>query len=105
MLFGLNRLSVVAVAMSDCLEVCSHCRHDFRVRASYDIRFYFYWAGDYYLIDTVLYFEGSRLCHVLHRRVYGVKSGSAFSWLVGIVSFLPFAGSFVVGFLLGFKLG
>jgi uncharacterized membrane protein (Fun14 family) len=30
---------------------------------------------------------------------------SAFSWIVGLISLLPFAGSFVVGFLLGFKLG
>jgi uncharacterized membrane protein (Fun14 family) len=32
-------------------------------------------------------------------------AGSGFSWLVGIISLLPFAGSFIVGFLLGFKLG
>jgi len=32
-------------------------------------------------------------------------AGSAFSWLVGVISLLPFAGSFVVGFLLGFKMG
>jgi uncharacterized membrane protein (Fun14 family) len=30
---------------------------------------------------------------------------SAFSWIVGLISLLPFAGSFIVGFLLGFKLG
>ena len=30
---------------------------------------------------------------------------SAFSWLVGVISLLPFAGTFVVGFLLGLKLG
>jgi len=30
---------------------------------------------------------------------------SAFSWIVGVISLLPFAGSFLVGFLLGFKLG
>jgi uncharacterized membrane protein (Fun14 family) len=35
---------------------------------------------------------------------FGLAS-SGFSWLVGIISLLPFAGSFVVGFLLGFKLG
>ncbi|MEM2117898.1 MAG: FUN14 domain-containing protein [Candidatus Bathyarchaeia archaeon] len=29
----------------------------------------------------------------------------AASWLVGILSILPFIGSFAVGFLLGFKLG
>ena len=32
-------------------------------------------------------------------------AGSGFSWTVGIISLLPFAGSFIVGFLLGFKLG
>ena len=26
-------------------------------------------------------------------------------WIVGAISLLPFAGSFIVGFLLGFKLG
>jgi len=30
---------------------------------------------------------------------------SAFSWIVGVISLLPFAGSFIVGFLLGLKLG
>jgi uncharacterized membrane protein (Fun14 family) len=30
---------------------------------------------------------------------------TAFSWLIGVISILPFAGSFVVGFLLGLKLG
>jgi uncharacterized membrane protein (Fun14 family) len=28
-----------------------------------------------------------------------------FSWFIGLISLLPFMGSFVVGFLLGFKLG
>jgi uncharacterized membrane protein (Fun14 family) len=32
-------------------------------------------------------------------------AGSAFSWIIGIISLLPFAGSFIIGFLLGFKLG
>jgi uncharacterized membrane protein (Fun14 family) len=32
-------------------------------------------------------------------------AGSGLSWLVHVVSLLPFAGTFVVGFLLGFKLG
>jgi len=32
-------------------------------------------------------------------------AGSAFSWIVGAISLLPFAGSFIVGFMLGFKLG
>ena len=32
-------------------------------------------------------------------------AGSAFSWLISVISLLPFAGSFLVGFLLGLKLG
>ncbi len=32
-------------------------------------------------------------------------AGSALSWLIGVLSLLPFAASFVVGFLLGLKLG
>jgi uncharacterized membrane protein (Fun14 family) len=32
-------------------------------------------------------------------------AGTAFSWLVGVISLLPFAASFLVGFLLGFKMG
>jgi len=30
---------------------------------------------------------------------------SAFSWLVGVIALLPFAGTFIAGFLLGLKLG
>lgn len=32
-------------------------------------------------------------------------AGSAFSWLVSVISLLPFAASFVACFLLGLKLG
>ena len=32
-------------------------------------------------------------------------AGSGLSWLAHVVTLLPFAGTFVVGFLLGFKLG
>jgi len=32
-------------------------------------------------------------------------AGQAASWLIGLMSLLPFVGSFLVGFLLGFKLG
>jgi uncharacterized membrane protein (Fun14 family) len=31
--------------------------------------------------------------------------GQAASWLVGLISLIPFLGSFMVGFLLGFKIG
>lgn len=33
------------------------------------------------------------------------SAGQALSWLIGIISILPFIGSFGVGFLLGFKIG
>lgn len=32
-------------------------------------------------------------------------AGQAASWLIGIISLLPFVGSFIAGFLLGFKIG
>jgi uncharacterized membrane protein (Fun14 family) len=32
-------------------------------------------------------------------------AGQAAEWLIGLISILPFMGSFVIGFLLGFKLG
>jgi uncharacterized membrane protein (Fun14 family) len=32
-------------------------------------------------------------------------AGQATGWLIGVISVLPFVGSFAVGFLLGFKLG
>jgi uncharacterized membrane protein (Fun14 family) len=33
------------------------------------------------------------------------SAGSAFSWLIGVISVLPFAGSFIAGLLIGLKLG
>ena len=32
-------------------------------------------------------------------------AGQAASWVIGLISLLPFLGSFVVGFLLGLKVG
>ncbi|MGB9854084.1 MAG: FUN14 domain-containing protein [Candidatus Bathyarchaeales archaeon] len=32
-------------------------------------------------------------------------AGSAFSWLIHVIALIPFAGSFIVGFVIGFKLG
>jgi uncharacterized membrane protein (Fun14 family) len=32
-------------------------------------------------------------------------AGQAASWIVGVVSVLPFVGSFIVGFLLELKIG
>jgi hypothetical protein len=63
---------VVAVAMSDYVEVCSHCQRSFRVMVSDDVGFYFHWVGDYFLIDVVLFFEGCRSVHVLHSEVYHI---------------------------------
>lgn len=32
-------------------------------------------------------------------------AGSALSWVIGLISLVPFFGSFAIGFLLGLKLG
>jgi uncharacterized membrane protein (Fun14 family) len=32
-------------------------------------------------------------------------AGQAASWLIGLISLLPFMGSFLAGFVLGFKIG
>ncbi len=32
-------------------------------------------------------------------------AGSAFTWIIGVISLLPFAATFIAGFLLGFKIG
>jgi len=32
-------------------------------------------------------------------------AGQAASWLIGLISLIPFIGSFLVGFLLGLKIG
>ena len=32
-------------------------------------------------------------------------AGQAASWLIGLISLIPFIGSFIVGFLLGLKIG
>jgi hypothetical protein len=73
-LFGLNRLSVVAVAMKNDLIVCSHCRRNFRVRLSDDAVLLAHWVGDYYLIDIGLFFEGFRLLFLLYWEVYVAES-------------------------------
>ena len=65
-------LSLVVVTMKSSLEVCPHCRRDFRVRVSDDIGFYFYWVDNYYLFDVVLVvLEGSGcFMRALYREVY-----------------------------------
>jgi len=77
-LFGVNRLSVVAVAMRSDLEVCPHSRRIVGVRASYDIGFVFHWVGNYFLIDVILVFGACRLIagNVLYRDVYFVANGT-----------------------------
>ena len=58
------------VTMKDELQVCSHCRHAFKVRVSDDIGFKFYWVGSRYLIDVVLLCENVQ-AFALYRSVYG----------------------------------
>ena len=62
--------------MSDCLEVCGHCRRSFMVRFRdfTDVGFYFHWVDDYFLIDVVMFLEGFRSkMHVLYSRVYVIE--------------------------------
>ena len=71
LLIGLRWLRGVAVAMkNDFLEVCPHCRRDFRVRVSDDIGFHAHWVGNYFLIDVVLIVPESALVFGLYHWVY-----------------------------------
>ena len=60
--------------MKSNLEVCPHCRRDFKVRVSEDIGFYAHWVGNYFLIDVVLILSEARSWFVLYREVYVVES-------------------------------
>ena len=66
---------MVAIAMMSDLEVCVHCRRDFRVRVSDDIGFHAHWKGDYYLFDVVLLvpellLRETCILFILYREVY-----------------------------------
>jgi len=61
--------------MKDSLEICSHCsRTPKGVRLSSDIGVLFHWKGDYFLVDVVLFVEGSQGWLVLYREAYVVES-------------------------------
>lgn len=62
--------------MNDYVDVCSHCRHEFRVDAIDDVAFYFHWLDDCFLVDVILRFEGCHVSLVLHRDVYVVANGT-----------------------------
>ncbi|MEM1565912.1 MAG: FUN14 domain-containing protein [Candidatus Bathyarchaeia archaeon] len=74
------------------------------------------------LSKLVLFLIGLFVCLLVYLNIKGILSlnyealfnfisdflgavGSAFSWLVHTIALLPFAASFVAGFLLGLKLG
>ena len=60
---------------------------------------------------VLLYLGTSGIISINYDKLLGALAnslglaGQAASWLVGLISLLPFMGSFIVGFLLGFKLG
>ena len=62
-------------------------------------------------ILALIYLSTQGIINVYYASLFSALSGligsagSAFSWLVGVISLLPFAGSFIVGFLLGLKIG
>jgi len=62
-------------------------------------------------IIVLLYLSTSGIISINYDKLWSALQGGlgylgqAASWLVGLISLLPFAGSFIVGFLLGFKLG
>jgi uncharacterized membrane protein (Fun14 family) len=60
---------------------------------------------------VLIYLGTQGIISINYNALWGALSGSfgwlgsTFSWLISVISLLPFAGSFVVGFLLGFKMG
>jgi uncharacterized membrane protein (Fun14 family) len=62
-------------------------------------------------IIALLYLGTSGIISINYEALWNAVNGSLHyaetgaSWFVGIVSLLPFAGSFIAAFLLGFKLG
>lgn len=60
---------------------------------------------------ALVYLSSQGILAVNYDRLFAAISdglggaGSAIGWLTPIVAHLPFAGSFMVGFFLGFKLG
>jgi uncharacterized membrane protein (Fun14 family) len=62
-------------------------------------------------IIALLYLGTSGIININYQRLFDALANSlglareAAGWLIGLISLLPFMGSFIVGFLLGFKLG
>jgi len=62
-------------------------------------------------IIALIYLSTQGIISINYQALWNAAAGlvggaeQAASWLVGIISVLPFIGSFIVGFLLGFKLG
>lgn len=63
------------------------------------------------LLLAVIYLSSQGILFVNYDKLFDAVSGllggagSAVGWLTPIIAHLPFAGSFLVGFFLGFKLG
>jgi uncharacterized membrane protein (Fun14 family) len=63
------------------------------------------------LIVVLLYLGVSGIISINYDALWSALAGSlgflgqAGSWLIGLVSLIPFMGSFIAGFLLGLKIG
>jgi len=59
----------------------------------------------------LLYLGTSGIINISYDKLWNAMAdglglaGRGAEWLVGLISILPFMGSFVIGFLIGFKLG
>lgn len=62
-------------------------------------------------IIVLLYMGASGIISINYERLWSSLAGllnlagEAAGWLIGLISLIPFFGSFFAGFLLGFKLG
>jgi uncharacterized membrane protein (Fun14 family) len=63
------------------------------------------------LIIVLLYLGARGIISINYEALWKALEGSfsfagqAAGWLIGLISLIPFMGSFIIGFLLGFKLG
>ncbi len=63
------------------------------------------------LVAVLLYLGASGIININFDALWNAVggwlggAGTTASWLIGLVAFLPFVGSFALGFFLGFKLG